>query len=109
MTRHQVEHGNEPPATSSVRTAATCANTAFAAVRAGAPAPAACHSPLRGDRRAEQAPFTVVGAGERACGHHRILAFAFPRRISLIRTPAAPDNDRRGGPFRSGRRWCLNE
>lgn len=39
MTRHQVERGNEPPAASSVRTAATCANTAFAAVRAGAPAP----------------------------------------------------------------------
>ena len=61
MTRHQVERGNEPPAASSVRTAATCANTAFAAVRAGAPVPAACHSPLRGIRRTEQAPFTVIG------------------------------------------------
>lgn len=40
MTRHQVERGNEPPAASSVRTAATYANTAFAAVWAGAPAPA---------------------------------------------------------------------
>ena len=66
MIRHQVERGNEPPAAASVRTAATCANTAFAAVRACPPARAACHSPLRGGRRAEQAPFTVAGQSQRA-------------------------------------------